>query len=349
MTDRWPGLLPKPTAQAIIREQAEDFEVEEIPAYLPSGQGDHLMLWLQKRALTSDQVIRELARHLEIAREQIGCAGMKDRWAVTRQWLSIPAAAAEKLESFELAGVEILETERHGNKLKTGHLRGNRFRIRIHHLDTEAISDVTERCQKLKHSGVPNYFGPQRFGRRGDNDAIGRELLLGKKKMRNRRNLRLMLSAAQSALFNDVLALRISRGLFSQTLAGDLLVKADSGGVFLCDEPETDQARLEQHLIHPSGPMFGPKMRAPEQQPAAMEQEVLAAAGLETSDFLRYKKLTRGTRRPLRFSPTDLAVEQDPQSITLSFTLPAGSYATSLLKELLLFSEPEPAQRQMAV
>ena len=339
MVERWPTINECPTWQGVIRTEPQDFLVEEIPAYLPSGSGEHLMILVEKCDRTTENVIKELVSQTNTGRGQIGHAGMKDRRAVTRQWLSLPASAKDRLADFKLEGVKIIQTGLHGNKLKTGHLKGNRFNIRVRGLDPQATQALVQRSQLVAKNGIPNYFGPQRFGRNGANEQTGRELISGKRKERNRQTLRLMLSALQSALFNDVLAERIKRAMFQKVFAGDLLTKSDTGGMFICEDPDIDQARMDAYEVHPTGPMFGPKMRTPQGDIEKMEQEILAAAGLDRNVFSKYAKLTRGTRRALRVTPADLKAEENQDNLALTFSLPAGAYATSVLRELVDYRE----------
>jgi len=336
MPRRWPTLLDPPAVAGTIRKEPEDFQVEEVPAYPPVGKGSHLFLRVEKKLHTTDEVIRALAKQLRIPAGQIGCAGMKDRVALTRQWLSVPAAARGRLDSFRLEGVTILEADLHTNKLKTGHLKGNRFRIRIADLGPEDGEEIARRCALLEEKGIPNYFGPQRFGRDGRNEIVGRDLLSGRPGRHDKRTLRLLLSAVQSGLFNDLLARRISTGRFHQALQGDVMIKAETGGRFLCEDPGLDQPRMDAGEIHPSGPIFGPKMQAAEGEPGDMEREVLSASGLTAESFARFPKLTRGTRRPLRLMPGEFRAEPAGDSVQLSFTLTSGGYATSVIRELII-------------
>jgi tRNA pseudouridine13 synthase len=339
MGDRWPTLLDPPEFRGLIRTEPEDFRVEEIPAYLPCGDGDHLMIKIRKRNHTTDQVVRLLAAHLAIPEQQVGTAGLKDRHAVTEQWVSVPAGSAGNLSSFAREDVEILESSPHRNKLKTGHLKGNRFEIRIRGLALDQAAKVMERCGRLVLLGAPNFFGPQRFGRDNQNEQVGRELLQGTRKQRPGRTLRLMLNAVQSGLFNDVVARRMESGWFQQALEGDLMAKADTGGLFLCTDPRVDQLRLDAFEIHPTGPMFGGKMKKPQGQALALEEEILAQSGLEAGNFDRYRKLTRGARRSVRLALKDLEWKSAEDGLVLSFSLPAGGYATSVLRELVVMEE----------
>jgi len=344
--DRWPRSLPPPAARGRLRVEPEDFEVEELPAYPPSGEGEHLFLWIEKRLRTTDQVVRELASGLGISADEVGCAGLKDRRAVTRQWLSVPARVEGRLEGLALAGARVLERARHGNKLRTGHLRGNRFRLLVRGVEPAAGPELAARAEELKRRGAPNYFGPQRFGQKLANEAEGRAVLAGRGRRHDRRGLRFVLNAAQAALFNDLLARRLQADLFTRVLEGDLLVKAETGGQFLCQSSAEDQPRADRLEVHPTGPMFGPKMRAPQGLPARMEAEVLAAGEIAPEAFQRFARLTQGTRRALRLALSDLALAHEPAGLRLDFSLPAGAYATAVLRELVEAEEQVDGERE---
>ncbi len=338
---RWPRLLPPPPRAGVLRQALEDFQVEEIPAYLPCGEGEHVLFEIEKRDLTTDQVVRELARRLRLSSGDIGTAGLKDRRAVARQWLSVPARAEAELARLDIPGVRLLQRGRHRNKLRTGHLIGNRFRVRLSGVDPALDAEVDRRCQELRRRGAPNYFGPQRFGFGGANRMLGLRILRGEARCPDRRRLRFLLSAVQSDLFNDVLARRIQQELFERVLPGDVLARDDSRGMFLCTEPAVDQQRLERFEIHLTGPMFGPDMRAPEGRPAELENAVLAQANLTSGDFERFSKLTRGTRRPLRVRLEDLSWQREGDGIRFAFSLPPGAYATVVLGEILEWVEAD--------
>ncbi len=339
MYHRWPTYLPPPTHTGSIRFEPQDFYVQELPAYLPSGNGEHYLFEIEKTNLTTEEVTRAIARHCNIKPAEIGTAGLKDRRAVTRQWFSIPAQANQNLSTLQLAGVRVLQSGFHSNKLKTGHLKGNHFRILIRNLSPQSIEDISNRCKKLSSCGVPNYFGPQRFGPNNRNELEGLALLTRKRRNHDRRSLRFLLSAVQSGLFNDLLAKRIHRNLYAQVLEGDILAKEDSGGMFLCTDPVVDQARLTNREIHPTGPIFGPKMKTPLGLPAEIEQEVLEESGIDAACFRKFPKLTLGTRRPLRVFPTELEIQANHDNIFLCFSLKPGSYATGVLRELIHFLE----------
>ncbi|RKH05990.1 tRNA pseudouridine(13) synthase TruD [Corallococcus sp. CA053C] len=313
----------------------EDFEVEELPAYLPSGEGTHLYLWVEKRGRDTREVVRALATAMGVREDDIGVAGMKDRQAVTRQWLSVPATAEPRLPEFALDGVSVLESKRHGNKLRTGHLKGNRFRLRLR--GVKDLGAARESFARLSAEGVPNYFGEQRFGRAGDNADLGRMLLLGQRlpKRPDRFQRKLYLSAFQSRLFNQALVQRLEAGTFATALLGDVLRKEETGGLFVCEAPEVDGPRVAAFEVSPAGPMFGPKMTASRGEVAEAEARLLVDAGITLSDFVRGGDETEGTRRPyrVRLGAPDLTV--DGEDAVLTFELPRGAYATEVLHELL--------------
>jgi len=328
-----------PATGGLVKVEPEDFLVEEIPAYRPSGAGDHLYLWVEKRDLTGEEAVRRIARAFDVPRGQVGAAGTKDRRAVTLQYFSVMTDLAPDALPDPGEGLRILEASRHTNRLRTGHLRGNRFRIRIRETaNPEAVQQVIERISGV---GLPNSFGPQRFGRDGETAAWGMSLLKGGKVpgrvYRNRSLRRLALSAAQSVLYNDYLSRRIADGLYRTVLPGDVLKKTETGGLFNA-EPQsvpTEQARLDAgELVH-AGPIFGRKTFRAHHKAAEREQEVLESHGIGQEAFRKHGKLLQGTRRPDIVYPEGLAAEADGDTLVLSFTLPSGCYATVLLAEVM--------------
>jgi tRNA pseudouridine13 synthase len=322
-----------------IKTSADDFRVEEIPAYPPEGQGDHLFLLVEKRDLSAEQLVSHLARCLKIAHQDIGTAGMKDRQAVTRQVVSVPAGCLSLVEGFSHEQIRILETHRHPHKLRTGHLKGNRFSLLVRDAGPDALEKAQAISQELARTGVPNYFGEQRFGREAETLKLGIELLNGTKRPgsipRARRKflLRLALSAAQSALFNLALARRIEAQTVGRVQAGDVMQVVASGGPFVAVDPAIEQPRCDAREIVISGPMFGPKMKPAAGDVATWESELLAPLGIAVTDFERYSNLTPGTRRPYLIWPEGLSIAPEAEGIRLEFTLPPGSYATVVLRE----------------
>ena len=327
-----------------IRLAPEDFTVREIPAYGPDGRvGAHLLLTMHKRGFGSEDAIVEICRQTGIPRPEIGLAGLKDKDAVTEQWISVPFAAGPRLAEFSHPAITLGPVHPHGNKLRRGHLHGNHFDIVVRELAVsgeEAVQRlVAKRSRLAELGGLANLYGNQRLGDSGSNLRRGLEALAAGAR-RGRADF--LLSAGQSALFNLYLLERRSRGLMRTVLAGDILKKTATGGLFECREPETDQARLDSGELGITGPMFGSKMRAPSPDTAAdaLERDILELAGISSTALKAFGNKVEGTRRPLQLPLVDLelalvpATETLPPGLSLQFSLPAGSYATVLLQEL---------------
>jgi tRNA pseudouridine13 synthase len=270
---------------------------------------------------------------------------MKDRHAITTQTASFPVPMARDpaplLARASIPGVEILSATRHENKLKPGHLIGNRFRVVLRGLDDRGLEEVRERLAEIAKIGVPNAFGPQRFGRDGDNPGRALAWIRGETRgPRDRREQRLIFSALQSLMFNQVLALRERDGTWSTVLPGDLAKKHDTGGLFLVpsEGPELEDAK-ERALaggISPTGPMFGARMRWPEGAPRELERGVLEATLPDPGRLDAHRHLGEGTRRPLRLMVSELTTEvlertQSGHNCAVYFVLPKGGYATTVL------------------
>ncbi|MEW6432708.1 MAG: tRNA pseudouridine(13) synthase TruD [Myxococcota bacterium] len=323
-----------PGCGGVFKASPEDFEVEERPAYEPLGDGEHLFLWVEKRGRSTQDVAKSLARALGLEERDVGWAGLKDRQAVTRQFFSLPAKKAEALvPTLALPGVTVLSAKRHKNKLKTGHLKGNRFRLVLR--GVRDVGAATAALDELRARGVPNYFGEQRFGVGGDNAAKGKAILQAGGRHRDRFERKLFLSAYQSDLFNRVLARRLDAGTFTTALRGDVLKKHSTGGEFVCEAPDVDQPRVDAFEVSPTGPLFGPQMRAPGGEVAAAEAQVLADDGVTPELFRAGGGETLGARRLLRVPLTAALEDAGGGVVRLEFELPAGSYATVVLRELL--------------
>jgi len=329
MSDPMQGARPRyqgPSPNLAAPSRPEDFRVTELPLYPASGEGEHLFLLVEKRGLTTPQLIARIAETLGIDEREPGHAGMKDRHAVTRQWISLPRKTAEPgLSALGDGDYRVLEAKAHGNKLRPGHLAANRFEL---FLSGEAEEDfISERLGELRRRGLPNYFGHQRFGAAGDNHLAGRRLLEGKRKPRGGR-AKLMANAWQSYLFNHVLAGRLD-GL-GRLLPGDLAWIHGKGAVFTVADAAAEQGRLDALEISPSGPLPGRKMSACRGEAGERELELLREAGWREEQ----DRFLAGARRPLIVPVADLGAEAEPGGWRLRFMLPPGSYATVLLREL---------------
>jgi tRNA pseudouridine13 synthase len=334
-------MLPDQTtlAPAAFKSSPEDFVVEEIPAYPPSGSGEHLYLTFRKRLCTTDEAVRVLARALGADPRGCGYAGQKDKVGVTTQAATFPVPMkvdpAPLLSAFEDSRITVLDWARHNGKLKPGHLHGNRFIVVLRDVPAEAAEGIADTIRAAK-DGFPNAFGPQRFGRDGDNPERALGWLAGKDRgPRDRRDHRMLFSALQSLLFNELLARRVADGSWSSILPGDVAKKHDTGGLFTvpASGPELEDAerRAREGLVSATGPIFGASMRWPEAEALALERAVLEARGLEPRSFDAFRSLGEGTRRPLRVFAEDVEVEPIPGGLRARFVLPKGTYATTLL------------------
>lgn len=326
-----------------IKSTPEDFEVEEIPSYLPSGSGEHLYLWLEKRGISTRHAIGLIGREMGLDKRRIGYAGLKDAQAVCRQWISLHTPAEPPEGLLEGSGLRVISSSRHGNKLRPGHLLGNRFRIVIR--GAAEPPDFPLLISRIRDGGFPNYFGPQRLGRGCANALEGRRLLLDGLKGRGKleRN-RFLVNAYQAALFNELVAVRLNEtGEPGRILSGDLAVKHGSGGFFSVLPNELQQAieRAGQGEISPSAPLFGYKIPLAGERPGEWEQRLLDGEGITAATFKQGGKRNspKGERRAVRAFPADLAwasTEKDGlPCLEVSFNLGAGVYATSLLRELM--------------
>jgi tRNA pseudouridine13 synthase len=331
----WTRFLGLPRVTAVLRAQPEDFRVRELPLITPAGEGSHLWLQVEKRGANTQWVADKLARAAGVPRRDVGYAGLKDRRGVTRQWFSVALQEAGNSDwvNWSIDEVHILEGVLHPRKLKRGALKGNRFRIVLRNLAGD-LDDLELRLQKVAEKGVPNYFGAQRFGHGGLNVQRAVQWLeRGGRLDRNKRSI--YLSAVRSYLFNQVLDQRVRQGNWNRLVDGDVALLDGSRSIFTCSlpDPETER-RCAEFDIHPTGPLPGRGGRVTVSGPAAvLEQEVLDARS-NWLDALAAKGL-EAARRSLRVRPAGFEWRRDGGDVSLEFDLPAGAYATSLVRELV--------------
>lgn len=322
-----------------IRRVPEDFVVEEIPAYELSGRGEHAWLWIEKRGLSSPELVNRIIRQLGVASKDIGLAGQKDRHAVTRQYCSIPARFADRAEQLNADDLNVLSVTRHSNKLRTGHLRGNRFRLVLRgkgqSFTPDECSAVNRRLAELSTAGIVNYFGRQRFGIDGSTLLDGLKFLRGRlpsdhwPENQSRTLRRLSLSAVQSAVFNLVVAERVESGQIHCILPGDVVIRRNGTKPYLFPEG------ADPSDVIPAGPMPGPEMPAASAEALAVELRAMETLGLKSRDFERFSRLTSGARRRMLEFPSEASVTPGSDgTLELTFCLPAGTYATTLLQDL---------------
>lgn len=342
--DRIETTLPYLTATepgigGVIRAQPEDFRVEERPLYLPCGQGEHLYLRVTKRGLSTPDMVKQFASVLGVKAKCIGVAGLKDARAVTTQMVSVQGVQAEIISRLcrndRLLAVEVLG--RHRNRLRTGHHAGNRFRLVVHEVSAESGTIVPRVLDELARRGVPNYFGPQRQGKSGLNYETGAALLRdAQRRHRIGRTQRMwFLNAYQSHIFNKMLAARIDR--LDRVLVGDWAMKHVNGACFQVEHADIEQRRADAFEISPTGLLFGSRASWASGEPGDIERAVVAELS-ETPESLKQAAVEcgfRGERRPLRVRLDELGWSLEGRTLTLSFALPPGAYATSVLRELM--------------
>jgi tRNA pseudouridine13 synthase len=327
---------------ARLRSVPEDFRVEEIPLYRPTGAGDHTFVNVEKRLRTTEDVARALARIAGARARDVGYAGRKDRVAVATQWFSVPRLDPARARDIALPGVKVLEAVRHPHKLRTGQLRGNRFRIVVRDLDDLTCASAVGRLEHSCRLGMPNRFGAQRFGRGGENVPRAQRLLRGEAAVGDRRAARFLISALQAAVFNAVLAARETP--LDALEQGEIAMVHASGGCFVVEDLAREAPRAAAFEISATGPIFGTRVLEPlgaaaERERAAIERFGVAIGNLQLPRGIRL----RGARRPLRVRPEEAMAEPIDGGLELRFSLPPGSYATVLLEELL---PPEPPCQQ---
>jgi len=399
LTDQLPGF------SADLRVCNEDFLVEEMPQYTPSGEGTHVYFLMEKSGLTTLEAIARIASALDLKRRDIGYAGQKDSHGVTRQWISIEHIDPQALLQRDFSHITILDHAKHKNKLRVGHLKGNRFVLKLRHLDcplSEGMAKAQSILDVLCVRGAPNYYGPQRFGNQNNSHWLGQAILLGdlpgffniflgnpdqtncsttleariffsqgefqkafdawppafreerrllreliyqkgqkKRAYRhvNKTMKRFYISAFQSYVFNLFLVARMPR--IDTILLGDVAYKHDNGACFLVESASQEQSRCQIFEISPTGPIFGSHMKCPEQDAAEIEQVIItdhAGDILRSPDILK-KENIKGARRPVRMRPENASLDSGTDALgeylELRFELPSGSYATTLIREIL--------------
>lgn len=312
--------------------------------------GEHVFVRFEKRDLTTREAVVRLARALGVRPRDAGVAGQKDKRAIATQTVSLFGTTPEAALGANVDGVRILSAARHGNKLKPGHLHGNRFRIRLRDISAIELQNVEPAFAAVAREGVPNAFGDQRFGRDLDNAERALGFLRGQERPPHDKRLRSFLfSALQSRVFNLVLSRRVAAGTWNRALEGDLLKKRDTGGLFLCADVQADGPRAERGEVSPTGPMFGLEMMPPEGPVRALEEQALREVTGDL-DLERTRGLGAGTRRALRLWVEGIAVcprEQDG-SCDVQFVLPKGAFATTVLGRVFELQGPERTDPSLA-
>ncbi|HEX9619732.1 MAG TPA: tRNA pseudouridine(13) synthase TruD [Polyangiaceae bacterium] len=329
-----------PAVGGCIGEAPDDFVVDEIPLYEASGSGQHLFVRVRKRSMTTPELCHAVARAAGVNERDIGYAGLKDRHAVTTQWLSLPAAGVDP-ERWDLPdGVEVLAVRLHENKLRTGHLAANAFDIRVVGAGEGGAERAGAVVAFLIEQGVPNYFGPQRFGGGGTNLAAALDWARAGLPRTRRFKAKLWPSVLQAEVFNRYLTSRLALGT-DRLLDGEVVRLDRTTRWFVVDDPEKERPRLHARDVHLTGPVFGPRAPRAARRGAALELAALGELELSDADLARLGKLAPGTRRDLFMRPTGAAIEPGVDaSFRVCFSLPAGGYATQVIGEITGTPDP---------
>lgn len=331
-----------PLGHALVKSTPEDFQVAELPKIQPDGQGEHLLVEIRKRGLTTAEAIARLAGFFSVSPRAVSHAGRKDRNAVTTQWLSVhqPGSRDLGVPGTIAPGLEILSAARHSRKLRVGALAGNRFCIRLRDINVpHAAAD--RRLLRIAYHGVPNYFGSQRFGRGGENVVKALAWQRGELAIRRRDIQGLLLSAVRAECFNRVLRRRVEAGAWNRALAGDWMILDGRGSVFAAadETPVRLAQRLALQTIHPTGPLPGVGQPLVTDEVQALERAVLDQIPELTALLIRRK--VNAQRRALRLRVTELAWWWPAvDELVIAFRLPPGAYATTVLAECFELIEP---------
>ena len=342
----------KPESSGILRSQISDFKVFEQLPFLPCGEGEHLFVHIRKTGANTLFVARELAKYFKVQEKLVSYAGLKDRFAITEQWFGVhvPGKQEYNLVDLNIEGVEVLSYKRHNKKLRTGALTGNQFELILR--DVTAIKALTERWQKIVEQGVPNYFGEQRFGIGGGNIERALALFSGQK-VKDKKKRGIYLSAARSHIFNAVLNERIKQQCFEQVAIGDVLMLAGTQSVFHLDEVDsTIKQRFADKDVDITAPMWGAGELMTSNEPLLLEQRIAQENEEFCQGLPRFG--LKQERRRIRLTVSDTSIEllsahegsaqkgsaqEGINAVRISFFLPAGCYATTILRELLNYQD----------
>ncbi|WP_237044079.1 tRNA pseudouridine(13) synthase TruD [Aquipseudomonas alcaligenes] len=321
--------------QAVLKATAEDFQVDEVLDIPLSGTGEHLWLWVEKRGLNTEEAARRLARAAGVSQRNISYAGLKDRQALTRQWFSLhlPGKADPDLSAAEGETLAILKAVRHSRKLQRGAHSANGFTLRLTGLKADRAA-LEQRLQCLRDRGVPNYYGLQRFGWQGGNVADARTFAERGELPEQRNTRSRLLSAARSFLFNRALAARVAEGSWNRAQVGDLLAFTDSRSFFMAGDSECSDPRLTILDLHPTGPLWG-EGASPAAGAAHAQEQGIAEAEPALAAWLAKAGMAH-ERRILRLPIAGLTWHYpEPEIVQLQFVLPAGCFATAVVRELV--------------
>jgi len=324
----WSRAHGPPLFSTIIRQQVDDFFVDELLGFDCSGDGEHDYLRIEKTSTNTDWLARQLAAFARVPARDVGYSGLKDRHAVTRQWFSVPRWNTPDWSKLEIEDARVLEEQRHQRKLRRGSHRSNRFRI-VMRGDLAEAAGIDARLDAIAKEGVPNYFGEQRFGRGGSNLALVEQWAGGQRLPRHKRSI--AISSARSYLFNRSLEQRVKQQTWNRILPGDVVNLDGSGSVFTADDVDADLERRCRELdVHPAGLLWGEGADVT----AVDEAQRHWCAALTNARV-------QAAHRSLRLSVQDFSWDSAAESLTLHFSLRRGSFATAVLRELATISDAQ--------
>jgi tRNA pseudouridine13 synthase len=332
----------KPQSYGLLRSKMSDFKVFEKLPFVPCGEGEHLFIHIRKTGTNTLFVARQLAKYFNVKEQLVSYAGLKDRFAVTEQWFGVhvPGKEVFDLSDLVIEGVDILSYQRHNKKLRTGALLGNHFEIILR--EVTAIKALTERWHSIVTVGVPNYFGEQRFGIDGGNIEKAISLFSGHK-VKDKKKRGIYLSAARSSIFNQVINQRIVSQRFNLLTAGDVLMLAGTQSVFLVDDVDAElEQRLQNKDVDITAPMWGAGELMTSLEPSVLEQKVADDNSELSLGLPRFGLKQERRRIRLTVSETDITLlspENNTHNVKVKFFLPAGCYATTVLRELLVYQD----------
>jgi tRNA pseudouridine13 synthase len=330
-------LYGKPKVTGLLRSKMSDFKVFEQLPFKPCGEGEHLLIHIRKTGANTIFVARQLAKYFEVKDQLVSYAGLKDRFAVTEQWFGIhvPGKKEYDLSDLNIEGVEVLFYSRHNKKLKIGALTGNRFELTLR--EVSDVDELMRRWHTISAFGVPNYFGEQRFGIDAGNIEKAQSLFSGTK-VKDKKKRGIYLSAARSIIFNDMLSQRIEQQKFESLVSGDVFMLAGTQSVFLADDiDESIVSRFKGKDIDLTAPMWGAGDLMTQGEAQSFEQEVADKHPEFCLGLPRFG--LKQERRRIRLSFTDSEIQSNNDLVTLSFFLPSGCYATTILRELLVYQD----------
>ena len=330
-------LYGKPVSTGLLRSKKSDFKVFEQIPFVPCGEGEHLFIHIRKTGANTAFVAKQLAQYFSVKESLVSYAGLKDRFAVTEQWFGVhvPGKQVYDLSDLNIEGVEVLASKRHNKKLRIGSLDGNRFEITLR--DVTDIDELIRRWHVISNFGVPNYFGEQRFGINGGNIEKAQSLFSGRK-VNDKKKRGMYLSAARSLIFNQMISTRIERDNFDTLVAGDVLMLANTQSVFLADEIDQSlNERYSNHDIDITAPMWGAGELMTTADALAFEQEVATLQPAFCEGLPRFG--LKQERRRIRLVLKEPEITVNDNVVVLSFSLPAGAYATTVMRELIHYTD----------